>query len=99
MKAEDAKRPSHSEKLENCLGLRAATANSGRALATSKGANESRPWGSAFALYRDFQVLKVDARKPMNHHIKRFLFKYYALVSVTTFGGALVLYVFGTMTW
>jgi hypothetical protein len=41
----------------------------------------------------------VDAHKPMNHHFKRFLFRYYVLVSVTIFGGALLLFVFGTLTW
>lgn len=35
----------------------------------------------------------------MNHHIKRFLFKYYALISATSFVGAVLLFVFRFLMW
>ena len=35
----------------------------------------------------------------MNHHVKRFLFKYYALVSLTVFLGSVVSFLFGSLTW
>ncbi len=35
----------------------------------------------------------------MNHHIKRFLFKYYALISLTVFLGSVLSFLFGSLTW
>jgi len=35
----------------------------------------------------------------MNHHIKRFLFKYYALISLAIFIGSVVCFIFGPLPW
>ncbi len=35
----------------------------------------------------------------MNHHVKRFLFKYYALISLTVFLGSVLSFLFGSLTW
>ena len=53
---------------------------------------------SGIALNLDFGVQKTD-RLPMNHHIKRFLFKYYALISLAIFIGSVVCFIFGPLTW